>query len=199
LQTPRIDAMIKTKLERRSKLQMNEDEFNKLLSLIKYSEQALERIYDFYYPRIVLHISIKYNREIAEDIAQEFFLNLMKTHSFNYIKNPTSWIYKSCENLAKRRFNDEVASDLIDDESSFPNLSDADNLVEEISNRDELNKIFSVIDDPITKQIFYLFYVEGYNLREVSEILGMKRSTVKQKHTRTIRKLKVFFNIVAKK
>lgn len=182
---------------------MKKDEFNKLLALIKTNKSALERICDFYYPRIIMHISLKFNKNIAEDVAQEFFLNLLKAQRFNYVECPTSWIYKSCENLAKKKLiNQEIFSEdlLFDNENYICGLFEKnyDVWFADICNKDVVSKMFDLIEDDITKKVFYMYYFEGYNLREISEMLNIKQSTIKQKHARTIKKLKDFLKNVAK-
>ncbi len=174
---------------------MTPERFNKLLKRIKNDKNALETIYDFYYPRIKLHIRRKYRNISDEDIAQEFFINLLQFDNFNHIKNPTSWIYTSCDNIAKKYF---IKYELIDIDSEQI-CDDSLPLIEEILLNDEIRKIFEILNDETSKTIFYLYYWEGYNLREIAELLKLNKSTVKQKHTRGLKKLKDLLDDVAKK
>ena len=46
-----------------------------------------------------MHVKRTYPKVDAEEIAQEFFLNLLKRKNIKIIKNPTSWVYTSCKNI----------------------------------------------------------------------------------------------------
>ena len=173
---------------------MTPSEFNRLLSRIKKDEKALEKIYDFYYPRIILHIKTKYKDISGEDVAQEFFLNLINTRKFNYILKPSLWVYTSCDNIAKKYLIESVAADLeyiqVEDNSIA--------IIEETIIDENIKKIFKILKDDVSKKIFYMYYWQGYNLREIAELLDINASTIKQKHTRGIKKIKEKLKIVAK-
>ena len=59
-----------------------------------------------------------------------------------------------------------------------------------LENKEEIENIFNNLEDETTRKIFYLYYWEAYNFREIAEILKIKVSTVKQKHRRAIKKIK---------
>lgn len=65
--------------------------FNLILKQCERDNKAFETLFDFYYPRIKLHIHKKFPDACADDVAQEFFLQLMKSHGFKYVQNPTAW------------------------------------------------------------------------------------------------------------
>ncbi len=44
--------------------------------------------------------------------------------------------------------------------------------------------------DVTEQKITEMYYWEGYKLKEIAEILGLKYSSVKQKHKRLIKKIK---------
>lgn len=76
--------------------------FNLILKQCERDNKAFETLFDFYYPRIKLHIHKKFPDACADDVAQEFFLQLMKSHGFKYVQNPTAWVFACCDNIAKR-------------------------------------------------------------------------------------------------
>lgn len=167
---------------------MKEREFNGLLKKIHCDSRAIETLYFYYYPRIVRHIGIKYSFIIAEDVAQEFFLQLIqKCDKQEYVKYPTSWVYTCAENIAKRK---------IQSESKYTYL-----LQETVAAKkdDIFNKLFA---EDILKylnkteqQIIYLYYWEGYNQTEISNILKLTHSNVRQIHSRAIKKLKKWLKV----
>ena len=166
---------------------MEISEFNNCLTKIKYDRNSFLKIYDYYFPRIVLHIRRKYPRASAEDIAHDFFVNLYNIKILRYVHNPTSWIYAACDNLVKKYFS---KVDMIDINQC--QIIDNRTILDQIEITENMKKIFDVLEDSTSKRIFYLYYWEGYNLREISEILELKKSTIKQKHARGIKKLKIF-------
>lgn len=169
---------------------MNKSEFNRLLNRIRTDESALMALYRYYYPRIILHIDRVYPKINSEDVAQEFFLNLLKMQNTTYIENPTSWVYRACENIAKRvgvkMKNVFSASDTIKYISVAADI--------EGRSIDKLHAIglLDKVDDETARLIIYLHYWEGYNFREISELTNINHSTVRQKHSKAIKSLKKF-------
>lgn len=184
---------------------MGTEEFNRLLGRIKYDKNALGEIYDFYYSRTVLSLSMRYSKNLVEDAVQQFFLNLLKAERFNFIRYPASWIYRSCDNLIRQRLGDKELAfsqleDLDDNDKIVANVCDPTvDIVERVFEHEGVRKLFDNIDDFTTKKIFFMYYMQGYNLREVAENLHMKNSTVKQRHVRCIRKLSKRLKDVAAK
>lgn len=166
---------------------MTAREFNGFLKKIQRDSRAIEDIYNFYYPRIVKHISEKYGFILAEDVAQEFFLKLIQScDKQEYVKYPTSWVYTCAENIAKRK---------IEYDSKYIYL-----LQETADNKDiNINKLFA--EDILTylneteRQIIYLYYWEGYNQMEIANMLKLTSSNVRQIHSRAIRKLKKWLKV----
>lgn len=87
---------------------MDERSFNYFLKNI-HKKQCFDKLYDFYYRRIVLHINRRFNMgTLSEDVAQECFMKLLEKKDFKHIEYYTSWIYKICENIALRKLNQET-------------------------------------------------------------------------------------------
>lgn len=169
--------------------------FNKLLNKIKEDDDALNALYDYFYPRIVLHIKRTYPCADADDIAQEFFLRLLTFPCRTYVLNPASWVYKACENLAKEKYAEVAeeypASDLLDGVS-------APVFVDEIAAVSiQARELFEKITDQKTRNIVYLYHWEGYNFREIGKILGMNCAAVRQRYSRVIKVLKKIENSVS--
>lgn len=169
---------------------MTKEEFNGYLKKIKYDKKSLDRVYSYFYPRIIMHIKRKYPMVQAEDIAQEFFLNLMNYDNQNFIYNPISWVYTSCDNLIRKNHNKEF--EIIELEKC--NIVHHEFVLENLIINEKMEEIFKKIKDDDTKKILYLYYWEGYNLKEIAVLLNKNKSTIKQKHYRAIKLLKKELN-----
>lgn len=176
---------------------MEEKDFNKLLRHIASDKKAFQVLYKFYYPRIINHINRMYPNVDAEEIAHEFFIKLLSAKKFNYVKNPTSWVYVICRNIVKYKYgkNNYISfdesnkiSDTLIQEADFDSHIDLEA---------QTRQMLSLADD-LTRKIIFLYYWEGYNFNEVSELLSMKAVTVRQKHARFVKKVKRTFKHVTK-
>lgn len=176
---------------------MNPLWFNELLKRIRKDATALDTLFNYYYPRIILHINRVYPTASAEDIAQEFFFKLLKTEISGYISKPTSWVFTICENIAKAKHNKESrelpASDLLE------SIATPVNTTEDIINKIQAQQIFKSVNDDMTKEIIYLHYWEGYSLKEIAVITGLSAVNVRKKHSRAIKILKKISNNVSQK
>ncbi len=166
---------------------MDKKKFNSLIKKISFDESAFEDIYKFYFPRIQLFIGRKYNDyRLGEDIAQEFFMKLGSLNIDKKIENPIAWVYKVCDNLAKDKLKKEIlASEIID------NLC-CESLEGNYIFHNELNEYLSQLNEK-TKKIIYLVYWEGYKLKEISQIMNINYVTVRQLHSRGLKKLKKLY------
>ena len=169
---------------------MDKIKFNFLLSTLRSNTKSLEIIYDYYYPRIVYHLAKKYGRQFAEDIAQDFFIYLLKSEKYEYITNPTTWIYMNCDSMAKRKVGYDARYTSLS-ENDLVDHNEADIIFQTYG---DFAEIIDKLDD-IEKRIVDMYYWEGYKLKEISDITGIKYNTVKQKHKRLLKKLKKFFDV----
>lgn len=91
---------------------METKEFNRLIGDIK-DAQSFDILYNYYYKKIVLRLKYIYGESLAQEVAQDFFMGLINKNGEGWgnIGYPTSWVYKCCENLAKKK-NRERTADL---------------------------------------------------------------------------------------
>lgn len=131
------------------------------------------------------------SREEAEDMLQEAFTEaFMKLNSFRFESTFGAWLKRitvnKCINEIKRRKADLEFCDDIgrfgdkhhDDDDELPNLS-----VEMIKNAMEQLPNGS-------KMIFQLYLLEGYDHREISQILSVSESNSKSQYMRAKRRIK---------
>lgn len=163
---------------------MDTKRFNDYIQEIPTDIKALIPIYDEYYYRIVVHISYKFNKQIAEDVAQDFFTDLMQIKAnHDYIKYPTSWVYKCCDYIALKHFRCESSYVELNEECLASNMFEATELSNEL--KDEILRL-----EELSQKILFHYYWEGYSQEEIAQMLNLKPATVRQKHHRAIKKLK---------
>ena len=165
---------------------MDAQQFNILLNNANKDEKAFELLYNFYYKRIVAQLAKGFGKEFAEDVVQEFFIRLVKfDKKYEYINNPTAWVYKCCENIAKTKLAKENYKISFNEEIGVSSALDFDFDFENAFIGTELNKL-----DDISKDIIILHYWKGYSFEEISEILGITYDAIRQRHKRLKKKLK---------
>lgn len=164
---------------------MDDKKFNQLIEKLK-NPDAFNVLYEYFYPKTVNHIYFEFgNKHLGEDVAQEYFMKLIKMKINYCVEHPTSWILTSCENIAK---------DFLSAEKKY----DSAYVEDKRGKRDEVyeNLIFGEYKDKInsleemTRKIVIMHFYEGYSLKEISEILNVNYNTVRQKCSRGLKKLK---------
>lgn len=163
---------------------MEAQKFNHLLKSIN-KVRSFEILYDYFYRRIIFHLKYIYGESIAQEVAQEFFIGLINKQGedFGYIEYPASWVYKCCENIAKRKLSKEVSAVELNDKLLLK--------YEQQFEIEVYGKLYDKIKklDEESQKIIRMHYWEGYNFSEISKILCLKAVTVRQKHNRAIKKL----------
>lgn len=157
--------------------------FNKLLKQINSNKFALNEIYSFYYKRIVIFLLPDYGEYIAVEVAQDFFVHLCDiAQKQDYVEYPTSWIYKCCDNMAKRKIS--YQSRLTELPDNIVAKQDVDKTI-----YGELYDQLKLLDDT-SQKIIKMYYWYGYSLKEIANMLGKKHSAIRKQHSRALAKLK---------
>lgn len=163
---------------------MNPRKFNQLLQNIKYDKRVIEEIYHEYFPQIVIHLKRRFgNRISAEDIAQDVFVNLMTTDRFPKVEHPTSWINK----LADHKAIDKLRTQHIDIELT-ENISDTF-YIDNVILKEDIKKALKKLDKE-SQIIIYLHHWEGYDYKEISQMLHISCNNVRVKVSRAYSVLK---------
>ena len=154
----------------------NEKEFTAL------AETYMDMIY-----RIALHVVR--HPEDAEDVTQNVLLRLYRTGpDFESMDHTRHWLVRVTVNEAKRLVTlphrkretgmEDMAAEIA--AQSFP---------ETVSQHKEIFQ--AVMDLPVKYRLpIYLYYYEGYAVREIAEITGSRVSTVQTRLARGREKLK---------
>lgn len=135
------------------------------------------------YSNMVLQIAYQntFNKSDAEDITQEVFIKLIKNlDNFKNKNHLKAWLIRVTINLSK------------DYNKSFwnTNITEID---EEVKYFDKENQdIFKELSklNPEYRNIIYLYYYQGYKIKEISKILSMNQNTVSSYLTRARNELK---------
>mgnify|MGYP002521277377 CR=1 FL=1 len=163
---------------------MNKYVFNYCLKNIK-NENCFKTIYDFYYERLSIYITRKYNiRDMSEDIVQECFITLLNLKEVKFIEFYNTWLYKICDNLTlqaliKENSETQKAVDTLNSSEFAEDWSDKIYADDFGCFQEAINKL-----DKITKDIFYLYYVFAFTQKEIADILNISYANVRQKHRR---------------
>ena len=160
---------------------MKKEKFNLLLNNYKTDRNSFIELYEFYYHRIVFHVAFKFSREIAEDVAQEFFVKLLRIELDEEVEFPTTWVYTVCDNLAKTLVKKFKTYDQLTGNEFYEFSSD-------ISEREMLKKAMGFLDE-LDIKIIAMYYWEGYSLKEIATILNHPYETVKKRHVRALKKI----------
>lgn len=143
--------------------------------------ELFTELYHEYYDDVYrLTYSYTLNKEETEDSVQRTFTKLYKNiNNFNndkeYIKK---WLFKVAINDVKDLFR-------MISKRRIVNIED----IENIKGKEE-NKI--TLDLPKKYRILiYLYYYEGYKIKEISELLNLKESTIKMRLKKAKELLKI--------
>jgi RNA polymerase sigma factor (sigma-70 family) len=170
------------------------DPLNDLISLCKKNDRKAQiRIYELLSKRMFnTSIHIVKNSMVAEDVVQESFIAVFK--SLNTFRGDVpfeSWlrrivINKSIDQVRKEKLFftddiDDIDSPVYDEDLNF-DKEGADLLV------DKIKKQMNTLPNGY-RIIFSLYYLEGYDHEEISQILNISASTSRSQLTRAKEKL----------
>lgn len=163
---------------------MEPTKFNRLFRKLNTDKNAFEQIYSEYYPLVVIHIRSCYGNLVsAEDVAQDLFFKLLNFDQQDNITHPTAWIFRLAENIAVdkiRKSNHELPlKEMVSTPLNMDTHIDDGEL-----------KIYFMGLDETTQKILYMYYWEGYSLKEISLELGIKYANLRVKVSRAYSKLK---------
>lgn len=128
-----------------------------------------------------------FNADAAEDIVQEVFVKLFTHHkSFNDDEHEKAWLLRItinlCKNALKSKSNNNLTFDdeIRLDDNSFEDTSDT---------RIDIVKSIKALT-PEQRAVIYLYYYEGFTVKEIARITKCKENTVKSHLKRARQALK---------
>ena len=120
----------------------------------------------------------------AEDALQEVFIKLLYTSpAFKNAEHEKAWLIRVAANHCKdvlrfRLRHPQIPIDVL-----------AESLVMEQEQQETLTELFEL---PVKQRtVIYLYYVEGYQMKEIADILGISVQSVKKRMQRGREQLRV--------
>lgn len=153
---------------------------------ISYNE-----LFDRYYGRLCQYVySLLMDRNDAEDVVQELFLNLWKNRERIEIReNVSGYLYKMARHLALNSIRSKVQTGSLPENQDFPSLSYEDNQLEIEEFRIALYDCVDRLPSR-SKEILLLHRVKGLRQKEISEKLSIAVKTIKNHIWMSLQKLK---------
>lgn len=150
-----------------------EEQYNRIVE--KYSDMIFRIAYQYLY-----------NKYDAEDVTQDVFLKLLyKKAFFKDEEHIKSWLIRvtinQCLDYKKSLARREMVSI---DNLEIPFTQEERGIIEELYLLKEEER-----------NILYLYYYEGYKIKEISHILKQKQNTINSKLTRARKKLKEIMEV----
>lgn len=155
-------------------------------------KENIEVIFQQYHGKIHKYFSFKVNPAAAEDLTQQVFIKVLRNiHSFHQESSLFTWVFKIAQNTLKNEYRRisrtiESASDLTAYESRLISLDFTKHVEIRFDISTALKKL-SALDN----QIILLRFFVDCTIAEISEIVGMRESAVKNRLYRSLEKLKV--------
>ena len=156
----------------------------------KMSTQDSEIIYERY-KTMLYRIAFTYlkNNHDVQDVLQEVFMKrFYKAPHFENENQEKYWMIRITINLSKNHLNSFWHKNV----EAIDEISESEDVIQFGFSENEsemFNKIMSLPDKH--KTVIFLYYYEGYNCREISEILKCRESAVKMKLKRGRELLKI--------
>ncbi|WP_028611306.1 RNA polymerase sigma factor [Paenibacillus harenae] len=147
--------------------------------------------YEQYRIRLRKYLSLKVNPMAADDLTQQVFLKAIENiHTFKENSNLFTWIIKIAQNTVKNEYRSlsrkkEIPYDFADYESQSISLGFAKNVEIRIDISSALKKL-----NELDQQIISLRFFVDCTLPEISKIIGMRESAVKNRLYRSLEKLR---------
>lgn len=147
------------------------------------NKRAFNRLIERWYPKLLGYACCLVNdSELARDITQETLLHVSK--SIHQLKDPQSfpkWIYT----ILQRRCTDAIRDGIkARNRQAEDGMTHIDNALEPNRINIEEEKSIEQALKYLSKkehQVVRLFYLEGFDVREIAEIISIPEGTVKSK------------------
>lgn len=136
------------------------------------------------YGNSILRLAYSYlhNRNDAEDILQDTFIQYLKTSpAFSNQKHEKAWLFRVTANLCKNKL-------------AYNQIRETDELEEQLhaEGREDLSFVWEAVKKlpDLYREVIHLYHYEGYSTSQIADILGRKESTIRSNLKRGREKLK---------
>lgn len=152
------------------------------------TEKAFSQVFRALYPAVCYYaLRITNDQTAAEDIAGEAFLKLWdrreQFHHFNVLK---SYLYTTTRNASINWLNVSKRQHKSESEAASLNRDDQNYVLHDIIRAETLLQVYTALDrlPPQCRKIMTMLYIEGKNVRQVAEELGLGIGTIKTQKAR---------------
>lgn len=157
-------------------------EHNLIKNLIKGDAYSFDEIYELYNKRVYAFSfrNLK-NKEDAEGVVQEVFLNLWKDRiKLKELKNLDAWIFTISFNVIRRHFRKLTRERKYLEKFKETTLTNDSSTITEVEYHDLLEKAEKIVEKlpPRQKTIYMLSKKEGLSNTEISRKLNITKKTV---------------------
>ena len=174
-----------------------------IVAQLKRGEQsALKKLYDLHGKRVyALSLRLSGDREIAEDITQEVFVQIwQKIHNFRGDSKFSTWLHSVASNVAISHMRKQKAwwrswfgSDE-QNETELANIKTDDDLTNHDLSRSGLDKHIAKLPEQ-ARIVFVLFAIEGWRHEEISKELNIAVGSSKSQYHRAKQLLQNTINL----
>ncbi|MGG4145421.1 RNA polymerase sigma factor [Paenibacillus algorifonticola] len=154
---------------------------------------SFESTYELYRQRICKYFSLRLNPMVADDLTQQVFLKAVQNlHRFQGKSSLFTWIFKIAQNTVKneyRRLSRKKEKEIPFDFTEYESQSISLEFTKYVDFRIDIGAALKRLDETDQEIIALRFFVDC-TLLEISKIVGMRESAVKNRLYRSLEKLK---------
>lgn len=160
-------------------------------SIAPVDDQDIARLYE-QYGTDVLRVSYFYlgNREQAEDVTQDVFVRLMENRPTLKPGSEKAWLLKVALNRCRDLWRSAWHKRVLLGSKVLDLIPDKD-MIDQGLEKQALMQAVNSLPAP-EREVFLLFYYQGYSTSETAQILGTAEGTVSSRLSRGRQKLKDF-------
>lgn len=152
---------------------------------------SYNKLFDRYYGRLCQYVySLLMDRNDAEDVVQELFLNLWKNREKIEIKeNVSGYLYRMARHLALNFIRSKTHTGSLSENQDVLLLSYEDNRLETEEFRIALYDCIDRLPDR-SREVLLLHRIKGLKQKEISEKLSISVKTIKNQIWGSLQRLK---------
>jgi RNA polymerase sigma-70 factor, ECF subfamily len=153
--------------------------------------KKMEVTYEQYRKRIRKYLSLKVNPVIAEDLTQQVFLKAMENiNTFKGNSSLFTWIFKIAQNTVKNEFRSlSRKKEILYDFTGYESQSISLDFAKYVDIRIDISSALKKLNE-LDQQIISLRFFVDCTLFEISKIVEMRESAVKNRLYRSLEKLR---------
>jgi RNA polymerase sigma-70 factor (ECF subfamily) len=157
--------------------------------------ESFGTLYDRYIEKIFRFVSFKVrSREQAEDLTSEIFLKCwqyLTQSDAPKVKSLSGLLYQIARNRIIDHYREQARNQETDVDVSELQIADNHSLEEHTANKQEAEDLLTKIRQlkHEYQEVVFLKHVEGYSTKEIAEMLGKKKNTIRVTLHRAMKKL----------